>query len=57
MDGLDFGISGKIRFSALVLTDVKLFACLIGGLVAVTFALNLVTEFSDVMDTSEKAEP
>ena len=30
--GFDFGISGKIRFSLVVLTDVKLLACLIAGL-------------------------
>ena len=32
MGGFDFGISGKIRFSDVVLTDVKLLACLIAGL-------------------------
>ena len=48
------GTSGNILS---VLTEFKLVACLIVGLVAVTLALSLEAEVIEVMEMSEKAEP
>ena len=52
------GTSGNILVSVEVLTEFKLVACLMVGLVeAVTLVLNLEAEVVEVIEISEKADP